>query len=152
MILRLATMDDFVEVMEMSLEFLKESSFKNSLLDESKVSDVIIDFLANPEKTVVLAVDPRNETIGMIAGCVLEQMFNRERTAFEVIWWVKPGNRGAKTSMELFSAFEFWAKKMKCRYVQFGAAQGTEYSTKVARLYARKGYTPTEAHFLKELN
>lgn len=146
-------MDDFMDVMEMTVNFIKESPYSNVPIDESKVADVVVGFMTSPnEKTVILAVDEKtNEAVGLISGCISEHLFNRERTAFEVTWWVKPEHRGAKVSLKLFGALEYWARKMGCSYIQFGAAQGTEYSDKVAKLYVRNGYIPTEATFLKAI-
>jgi GNAT superfamily N-acetyltransferase len=148
--LKIATMDDFLSVMDMTLKFIDESPYKGMARDETKLTGIISDFINSKEKVVVLAVDD-GQPVGIITGCVSEHMFSREKTAFELIWWIEPDKRGAKASLKLFEAFEYWARKMGCTYVQFGAAQETPYSDKVRKLYLRKGYTQTESNFLKAI-
>lgn len=145
-------MADYVMVLEMSLMFFKESPYKDMICDEAKMSDLIIDFITNThERTVILALDDDGEPIGLLAGTVTEHLFSREKAAFEVIWWVKPDKRGAKASLELFGAFEYWAKRMGCKYIQFGAVHQTPYADKVKRLYERKGYVQIESNYLKAI-
>jgi len=147
--LKIAGTEDYIAVQDMVIRFFEESPYKDLPLDESKISSVVLDFLSNPsEKIVILALED-NEPVGMISGMASEHLFSREKTAFETVWWVYPEKRGLRSSLKLFEAFEYWAKKVGCKYVQFGAAQGTPYSDKVDQLYKRRGYQKTESNYLK---
>ena len=137
--------------MDMTLKFLDESPYKGLPADEGKLADVVLGFLQDPTEKIVILAFKDDEPVGMISGMISEHLFSREKTAFELTWWVHPEHRGVKTSIELFDAFEYWARRMNCKYVQFGAAQGTPYSDKVQKLYNRRGYRMTESNFLKEL-
>lgn len=120
--------------------------------DESQVSDKILQFLESPDKTVIiLLVNPEtNRAVGMVIGVVTEGIFNRNRIAAELAWWVDEEFRGQQ-SLELFHAYNYWAEHvMKCSSVTMALLED-EGVEKLSRLYKRKGFVPVERAFIRKV-
>jgi hypothetical protein len=150
--LKIATYDHFPEILEMFERFHGSSNYKNCEFDQSKMSDVVINAIEDKSsQCLVVLVDESNSAKGVLFGSISEQIFNRERTAFEIVWWVNPEYRNTRASIRLFKAFEYWAKKTNCTNIVTGAAEETKETAGVKRFYAKHGYSPVECNFIKRI-
>jgi GNAT superfamily N-acetyltransferase len=138
--------------MDMMEEFKESTVYAETDYDPSKVSETFINAIEDRERfCFVVVTDDHNVARGVLLGTIQEQLFNRERTAFEIVWWVSPEHRNLRASVKLFEAFEYWAKKLNCKYIQTGAAQNTESTTAVEKFYDKKKYKKVESNFIKAI-
>ena len=150
--LKLATYDYFSDIIDMARKFHEASPYHGlEDYDESQVSDKILQFLESPGKAVIiLLVHPdTNKAVGMVIGIVTEGIFNRNRVAAEIAWWVDQEHRG-KQSLELFEAYLYWADHVaKCDTVSMALLEDEKIEG-LSRLYKRKGFVPTERAFIRK--
>lgn len=94
---------------------------------------------------VVLDVD------GIAQGMLLAKAFDYElgpvRVAKETVWWVEPSHRG-KAASRMLDAYEAWAAGRGAIAVGMAAL---EAAPRAGAIYSRRGYLPTETHYLKAL-
>jgi GNAT superfamily N-acetyltransferase len=100
---------------------------------------------------VLCAHDPQEqmELRGAIAGVIHESVFDGTKNASELFWYVWPGApRG--TGTQLLEAFEAWAKSRGCGRVTMAHMVHNE-GDRLGAFYSKKGYSPFETHYVKEI-
>lgn len=144
--LHLATHDDLPDLLEMTKQFHKASPYSEQEYNEDQVIRLIKSFLDGDkaERLIIMY-----GSVGMLAAMTTPMLFNSEKISTDVMWWVDPESRG-KAGPALFDAYEFWARKVGCRYIQ-AALLETEQSDRIEKLYKRRGYKRLERAYLKEV-
>lgn len=145
MTLKLATPEDFPDILRMSKAFAEASPYKDFPMTEEKITELILTLLRDKNKTLIVLYLQDGKPVGMIAGMSSEMIFSREIIASEVIWWVDPEFRGGRRSLALKEAYEYWAKRIGAKYIQMANLN----DDKIERYYQRTGYTLTEKAYLK---
>jgi GNAT superfamily N-acetyltransferase len=84
---------------------------------------------------------------GILAAHAGLHHFTPIKIAQEIIWWVDPDYRGS-SALKMLSAYEEWARERGC---VFAGMVGLGADPAPSALYQRRGYEPTERHFLKLL-
>lgn len=151
MTLKLATLDDYDRVEALICNFYGSQNLPYGEIQLDKIRalfDNTIDSL-NPDTVMILWIDD-NEPQGLIAGQCTEVVFNSNRVATELAWWVEPEYRKGKAGAELLRSFEYWAKLRDCKFVQMIGLHN-EYSKVLGRYYTQQGYGPAESSYVKEL-
>jgi GNAT superfamily N-acetyltransferase len=85
---------------------------------------------------------------GFIGGYIMHDPLDGVLTATEAFWFVGPKSRGS--GIRLFSAFEAWALRQKCKRITMVHLMDSSPET-LSRLYRRRGYVPLEMHYRKDL-
>jgi len=151
--LKLATYDYFSDILEMTKKFHEASPYHGiEDYDESQVADKILHFLESPRDTVIiLLVNPEtNKAVGMVVGMTTTGIFNRNKIAVELAWWVEEEFRG-KQSLELFTAYNYWAENVaKCDSVTMALLEDDKIE-KLGKVYKRKGFVPVERAFIRKI-
>lgn len=154
MSLRIANLNDLPTILRMAEEFYGQSPYSAEPFDKEKVLAVIQDMLTGPQesKVVILVLDDvLEEPVGLIAGFAQEALFNRHKIGVELMWWIDYGHRRVGRAFQLLGAFEYWAKKVGCDYVQLSMLHDEELQ-RMTKLYERRGYQPVERSYLKRVN
>jgi GNAT superfamily N-acetyltransferase len=139
--MKIATPEDFDQVFNFCKNF---SSTLNKTVDEDKIKTVVNDFLSAPnEQKIVLLKDGE----GMLAAFVTPMLINNDPIATEVAWWVEPKFRDKNVGKELVEAFEYWAKKLNCKYTSMACF--ADYD--VSKFYESIGYKLHEKSYIKEI-
>ncbi len=114
------------------------------LMDEETVRAYATEFLSNPDakKKIAIIVDE----IGVIGGVVNRYIWGTHNIAYDVMWWVEPSERGKAAGLELFHAFEYWAKSVGCKQI---VMVGIEDRT--CKFYEKNGYTLQERGYVKDI-
>ncbi len=82
----------------------------------------------------------------MLALATKHPMY-QERIASELVWYILPEYRSTETALQLFSAFEYWAKNVvRADKIQVSNLDGMKV---VERFYGKKGYTLMEKVWIK---
>lgn len=101
--------------------------------------------LMNQENGVLLIADDRSGMIGVIVN---PWHFNSNvLTATELFWWTEPGCRAGRA---LWLEAEIMAKALGAETMNM-ACEHHMRSGALERLYARRGYHPSEHIFIKDL-
>jgi GNAT superfamily N-acetyltransferase len=98
---------------------------------------------ASPMACVLVAGDP---TQGVLMACAFEHPFGAGRLAKETVWYVTPSARG-RGAINMLDAYEAWARSVGC----VSAGMASLATNDVSSLYARRGYSAVETHFMKPL-
>lgn len=151
--LKLATMEDFEDVYEMALSFLKESPYRDISYSIPKIESFIRLFLEDngTERVCILALSQENKPIGIIAGLLNSVPFSDHLVTSEVMWWVHPEARGvSRAAVELLGAFEHWGRIRGSSYIQMQSLAALN-GFKVGKLLNRLGYEEKEITYLKDM-
>ncbi len=146
--LRLATEDDFDNLVEIGRAFHKESGYPQEF-DEKVVGQLILNFFKTPKTEAIIIVAVKgDEIIGAIAGGIAPGLFWSELTSTELMWWIATEHRKGKIGLELYSAYEYWAINIaKCKYIS-SAHLG---DPRLDKFFERKGYKKQEQAFIRKV-
>jgi len=96
---------------------------------------------------IVLTAKEDFELKGAIAGLAYENVFDGEKCATELFWYVWPGAQKG-TGTKLLEAFEEWAKVLKCTRVTMALMRHNE-AGRLDAFYTGHGYQAFETHYVK---
>jgi len=149
-VLNLATEKDIPELVRMSYLFHIEGPYKEEEYYPEEVSNLLHTLIQSPVSTVIVSLVD-DKTVGFIAGTVMKNFTNTEKTAAELAWWVDHDYRGTQAGVRLREAFEFWAKRIQgAKFSSMGILSGMNEKV-LDRYYRRNGYTKAETVYKKEL-
>lgn len=142
--IRQATEADIPRLIEMGLQFVAQTSYKDRIvIDPEKLAETIRLLLANPAGTILVA-EKDGAVKGMIAMASHSHPFSGETIACEVVWWVDPDARG--DGIRLLKAAEDWGRDIGAKRIQMIAPD-----LRVAQTYERLGYELIESSFQRSL-
>src|SRR3989304_1594017 len=87
---------------------------------------------------------------GCIGGIVYPDPNTGDLLATEMFWYVMPEFRKGTVGLRLLDCFENWAKQKKADKIIMVHLSNLQ-SDRISTLYKRKGYTPIETHYIKEV-
>jgi RimJ/RimL family protein N-acetyltransferase len=145
---RLATLKDGDRLVDMAIEFFLSSPYASQGVSADRVREMIWDYLhANrKEKVVFVLADADDHPVGCLAALVSMNIFNHDRVAAELIWWIDPSHRSLKNANALRETYEYWAKATGALHTTL-----TAVDVKHTSLYKRSGYALKEFSYLKVL-
>lgn len=143
--LRLASVTDMPRLVEMTKNFISLTPYSHYPVDDAKLEDLITQCLDYTRNVIFVYTTDEDELQGMLAATTNEFLFNRERIASEMAWWVEPAYRGRGGTL-LKAAFEHWARHMGCSLASMSSLD----TPAVRKVLARSGYRKTEDTFVKE--
>lgn len=148
--MRIATLDDLEDVTATVFWFLaNESPFPSP--EFSKVEAVCRGMLMSPnDEKIVLVEEAKGTIAGILMGFVEANLWNDQKTAYEMAWWVHPDHRGSRIGIDLLKAFEYWGQKMGATSIHMSNISNDSYE-KVDKLYQRTGYKPVEHSYIKRI-
>ena len=148
--LRLAVAEDIPLLLRFARNFQMASPYKTMKFDPVKGEKFLRDILTGSQKDgIILVALNDDKPIGFLVGIASEPVFSSVRIAAELGWWIEPKYRGGKASYLIYSAYEDWAKRAGCHYVQGAYLPGVSVS--LDEFYKKRGYVQVESSFLKTL-
>lgn len=149
--LRLATLEDEDQILTLLKNFFNSTIYSSGFMDEDKVR-VLIKACTDPliKENVVLVWEDKGKVVGLIAGQWTELIFNEDKVATELVWWVEPEYRKTEAAHQLLGAFEYWADWCGCKSIQMYSLSN-EYSNVLERFYKKQGYKLAETSYVKDL-
>jgi len=141
--MKIATIEDLPEILEMSLKFLSSTGY-TKYSDEQTIRNLIETVITGQQNEMIILLIPG---VGFIAGQTSPFAFGSHLIASEIAWWVNVEHRKEGAGAELIEAFEYWAKNVAgCTTITL-----TSLDTKVGKIYEKKGYKLYERAYMKEL-
>lgn len=146
--LRHATLSDTQEILDMCMVLHKELPVFLKP-DLKKTTEAIEKFIIEDKREFILLVSyDEDKLVGVLAAYAFEPLFSKVKIATECLWYLDPKYRGGRRGLDMMDAYEFWAKTVGCKAVQYGEfLQGV----KLGSLYKKRGAEPSETVYFKEL-
>jgi GNAT superfamily N-acetyltransferase len=133
-------------VFSIAMEFFRNSPYRHMTIDEPTVRNLVREFIyGDKTERICITLNDGQHLVGCLAAIVTKQLFNKDKIAAEVIWYVYPEYRSYKSAKMLREAYEFWATKMGATSIQLVSVDDKD------KLYKRWGYVPKETAYLKEV-
>lgn len=149
--IRLAKTEDIPDLIKLSKSFHKSSPYRTMGFDATKTKTFFENAIATMGMQSVTLVALKDEKIvGFLAATASEPVFSASKISMEMAWWVEPEHRGSRSAYLLFKAYEDWALRVGCSYVQMAYLPDTE--TDLDEFYRKQGYQRVESSYLKRLN
>lgn len=146
MSLRIANVNDLDTVVQLCFKFQQESPYRNLSYNYTKVKEVCLKMITGNKNEYIVLLSPN----GILAGlCTSPFLFSDTKVASELVWYVEPEYRGTE-GKHLHQAFEYWAKRVGCTLINMVLLED-ENSERMNKIYKRKGYSPVERSYIKEL-
>ena len=133
MAVRPARMDDIPRLITYISAFHAETPWSALSLSEASLKLGLQAMILSPQQCIYI------HEFGAIGGQLAPVRFSADVLAQEVFWWSE------RDGLPLMQAFEGWAQDMGAR----GICMASMSDSRVAKLYARKGYQPAEQFYLK---
>lgn len=147
--LKVATLDDAPEVMEILRAFFLESPYSSGKYDEDRVYELFSNMIEDKLGSVIILGIVDDKVVGILAGTSNEHLFSREIVATELAWYVYPEHRKSRVGLEMINAYEYWAKEVvKADYVTMMHLGDDRLDS----LYRRRGYVEQERAYFKRIN
>jgi hypothetical protein len=141
--MKIATIEDLPEVLEMSMKFIKKTGY-NEYADEGQIRNLIETIVTGAQNQMIILLQPG---VGFLAGQVSPFVFGPHLLASEIAWWINEDKRKSGEGAELLEAFEYWAKNVAgCTMITL-----TSLDPRVGKIYEKKGYKLYERAYMKEL-
>ena len=137
----------------MALSFYEASPYSHVPIIHGVVDGTIDKLLLgeHTDSTVILSLSD-GRPVGMIAGTVQPFLFNNDRVATEIVWWMDEDFRKGRKSFQLLNAFEYWAKNVaKCDTILMSTLNSLQ-SDRIGKLYEKRGYKPAENNYYLRVN
>ncbi len=141
--MRIATIEDHDEVLEMSLKFMDSTGY-TEYSNEATISNLINTILSGKQNEMIILLKPG---VGFLAGMSSPFVFGPHFIASEIAWWINEDKRKDGAGAELVEAFEYWAKNVAgCTMITL-----TGLDDEIGKFYEKKGYKLYERAYMKEL-
>lgn len=141
--MKIATIDDLPEVLEMSMKFMASTGY-TEYSDEQNIRNLIESIVTGRQDQMIILLKPG---VGFVAGQATPFAFGPHYLASEIAWWINEEHRKDGAGAELLEAFEYWAKNVAgCTIITLTSLDDT-----VGKFYEKKGYKLYERAYMKEL-
>jgi len=143
------TVEELPRLRHIGREFTKAAKRRHPF-NEQYFEAIWTTLLTTNIGTIFYEEDEDKKVIAVIASVYNPDMFSGMLTAAETFWFLLPEARGQHLSVQLLDAFETEAKARGCEDILMVCL--SELSPEiVGAIYTRRGYTPAEVIYLKEL-
>lgn len=148
--LRHATLEDVPHILDLAETLFEDSSYNDIKLDRLKARQNLEKFIieAGVEYLCLISIDGE-KTVGVLAAYAFKPLFSSEKIAVEVLWYLEEAARKSTRGVEMMEAFEYWAKLVGCKTVQYGFLESSPKG--MINLYLRRGAKKTETVYTKVL-
>lgn len=144
---RFAEIRDVVPIMDMALQFHKNTSYGALFkLDEDLTAKAVIDLITGTQGEVILAEDD-GRVVGMIGLILHDHWLSGDKVAAELFWWCDVPGQGVGTKLRL--AAEIWAHAAGCTKITMIVPSG---AVALWKNLDQAGYRTVEETMMKDLN
>ena len=148
--LKQASLDDVPAIMAMGEKLYKDSVYQNMKLDLVRARQMLEKFIIEgAEDYMVVLSHDNGKPVGVIAAYVFTPLFSSDKVATEVLLWLEPEYRTTQRGKELMDAYEYWAKLVGAKLVQYGLLSTAD--PRLGLFYKRRGAFEAENVYYKEI-
>lgn len=147
--LRQARLDDIPVLMNMAQK-LGVGPLEMLEPDPEETRIALETFIASDQKDVLMLVSHIDDRpVGCIAAYAFSPLFTKNKIAVEVFWYLEEEHRKGRRGLDMMKAFEYWAKLVGCKAVQYGWLVTSPESMKT--LYEKTGAVFAEETYYKKV-
>lgn len=146
-VIRKAVIEDKTSIIELSIQFYKESLKEYGLSFNFLTLDKLVEEFINTKIVIVADVD--DKVVGVIAGMVQSSMFDsQQRIGQEIIWYIDKEYRKGSIGIRLLKEFE-----KQCKFnganLMVMVYMGNLNNELLDRFYKMNNYRLLENQFIK---
>lgn len=146
--LRMARLNDIPELLEMGKRLVNEGPMKKIGFQESKARRMLEQAIIAPDNEwLALVSHKEDKPVGVLVAYCMQPVFSDEKVAVECFWWLEPDHRSGRRGLDMMEAYEYWAKLIGCKVVQYGWLISSPEKMKL--LYDRIGAEKSEEVYYK---
>ncbi len=137
--IRLGDLPDMGKIVDLGLELLEQSVYKDIKPDVLKFRKLVGDMMLSKSGRVFVIVDDNDEPQGFLLGMVSELFFSRDRYGTDVAVYVRDGFKNH--APEMFQQFIDWAKsKPRVKEIKLGISSGMDGKDRTGKFYESMGF------------
>lgn len=146
--LRMARLSDIPYLLKMGERLVNEGPMAKIGFDEAKSRQMLEKAIISSDTEWLALVSHKDDVpVGVIVATLIAPVFSDAKVAVECFWWLEPEFRTGRRGIEMMEAYEYWARLIGCKVVQYGWL--TSSPEKMKLLYARTGAEKSEEVFYK---
>lgn len=148
--LRFAGLNDIDDILVLAKKLYHGSPYASLTINEEKIRGLLEKIIVEGGRDylVLLSYDG-DRTVGVLVGHAYEPVFSTDKVAIEMLWYLEPEFRNGVRGRDMMDAYEYWAKGVKAKVVQYGLLSSSPEG--MASLYKRRGLDRVEQIFQKVL-
>lgn len=146
---RLATLEDVPRLLEIGATLYEGSPIEMIGVDPKKVRTALETAIIDQRKFLAIVSTKGEEIVGALVAYHFEPIFSDTRVACELLLWLDPEHRRGRRGVDMMEAYEYWAKLMGCKVVQYGFLANSP--EKMEKLYEKTGAVFAEKMFFKKV-
>lgn len=148
--LKIAEESDINDILRLAREFHRASPYSTMKFDPEVGREFLRRIiLGDKTEGIVILARHSGKTVGFVVGIASTPVFTSNKVSMELGWWVSPKYRKTRSSYLLYKAYEDWAVRAGCDYVQGAFLPGV--SPDLDAFYKKRGYREVESSYLKTL-
>jgi len=148
--LRHARLDDVPELIELAKKLSAGSPMEALAVDYEKSRAAIEKAIISDQRDwLALVSHVDDKPVGVLVAYCFEPIFSSTKLAVEVFWYLDPEYRSGRRGIEMMQAYEYWARLVGCKVVQYGWLVSSPEGMK--KLYERTGAELAEHVYYKPL-
>lgn len=147
---RFKDMADVDNMISLGAEMHRESMYADRPYMPAKLASYGRQFLSEPTKGVGILAEEDGVCHGIMAGWALQNFYNDELCARDMILYVRKEKRGGTTAMRMVKEFERWAKEVGAKEITIGISAAID-NDKATRFYNALGYSHRGVTLSKEV-
>ena len=152
-IIRPATKNDMLYILSFAQKFFGQTRLKDNVaLKDEDFLESMGGFVegTGPFPAGVFILEKEFPT-GVIAGMVYDTWFNTSvKTGQDLFWWIEPEYRNFASANSMLRTLEDWARSQGALWFTMAVTE-TMRPQSLEKWYRRRGYEPSECHFIRRL-
>ena len=148
---RLAEKSDKAGIIEQARAFFAASPMGQRVDFDEVGFAAFLDYVEGSDGARVWVVDKDGEVVGIAGALAFPLYFAPSVTVVqELFWWIDPAERGTSAGAQMMFEIEGWAEQIGASQL-FMIALENERAPTMERVYSRRGFSPIERTFTKEI-
>ncbi len=145
--IRVATKDDFHDIVCMSAEF-----WQNTIYDDDFCYDSVYRMVSGCyDYNLLIVAEKEGELVGFVAGVEGKLLANHSvKIGAELAWWLNPSARGGSLGVKMLKAAEKQAKDNGIKYWSMMYMESS-MPEQIRKIYEKMGYQLAETTYVKRL-
>ena len=145
---RTAGLHDTDRLVKIIREFMVNTPYTEYNFSNDRVAEVLKLMMLDMHNNIVLASMDGDEIVGVLCGKKILPPFSLDPVAVEICWALTPEYKTGRRGYELLQAYEIWARKVGCKFLQYAKMFPTHAPDRTEN---RRGYRLIEHSFQKRL-
>lgn len=117
--------------------------------DTNRIKNVVEQLIKSDDGFVKI-VCYEGDIVGALIGMISQAPINDYKFSQELMFWFEPEHRNGRVAPKLIDEYVDWSKRNGCSFARLSTLDEL-LNSKVGILFKRKGFSPIETAYVKEL-